>query len=115
MKGNRVWVIVLLFLLWPMYVKWTTGAWPIPQRTIDFSGGVRLIWQMDPADSIAKGLTADALQRQALQIAKDIFLFRLREFDSSDLTTSGSDIEFRPGSKFTLTVTDPPQPKKKKL
>ena len=31
------------------------------------------------------------------------------------MTTSGSDIEFRPGSKFTLTVTDPPQPKKKKL
>jgi len=93
MKGNRVWVIVLLFLLWPLYVKWIAGAWPIPQRTIDFSGGVRLIWQMDPADSIAKGLTTDALQQQALQSAKDIFLFRLREFESSDLTTkpTGSD------------------------
>jgi SecD/SecF fusion protein len=86
MKRGFVWCLVLAAVLWPLVVKQQTGKWPAPKGSLDFAGGVRLTYEMDPSDETARGITNDSLRAQALQRAKDTFLFRLRDFDLSELS-----------------------------
>jgi protein-export membrane protein SecD/preprotein translocase SecF subunit len=81
-----LWIIILASLAWPVVVKLHTGQWPKPHTSLDFAGGIRLAYEMDPSDQVAKGITNDTLRKQALQQAKDTFLFRLRDFNLSELS-----------------------------
>ena len=45
----------------------------------------RLVYRMSPTGIIAKGWTNTSSKLQALDHAKDTFLFRLREFNLSEL------------------------------
>jgi SecD/SecF fusion protein len=85
-RRNLVWLIVAAFAIWPIVVKLTTDRWPTPENSLDFAGGVRLLYEMDQQDAIVKGLTTDGQKQQALQQTKDTFLFRLRDFDLSELS-----------------------------
>lgn len=53
-------------------------------RSLDFTGGVRLEYVMDPADAVRRGLDVAERRQEALRQAKDVFLYRLKHFDLTE-------------------------------
>jgi SecD/SecF fusion protein len=58
-------------------------SWP---PSLDFTGGARLEYQLDDEDSIRKGIETSDERMDALQRCQEVFLFRLRRFDLSEIT-----------------------------
>jgi len=62
-------------------------------RSLDWHGGTRLEYKMNPGDVLQKGLDTQAARRKALKQAQRVFLFRLRNFDltENDVSPLGDD------------------------
>src|SRR5579871_1086977 len=62
-------------------------------RSLDFTGGVRLEYRMDPADAVRRGIDTDERRHEAIAQAERVFLFRLRNFDLTEnaVQTLGDD------------------------
>lgn len=57
-------------------------SWP---PSLDFTGGARLEYQIDKNDGIRKGIETSDEKQEALQRIQEVFLFRLRSFDLSEI------------------------------
>jgi len=53
--------------------------------SLDFSGGTRLEYQIDEKDAIRKGIETSKDQQAAIERVQELFLFRLRKFDLSEI------------------------------
>jgi|GEM_PF-3076916 len=53
--------------------------------SLDFTGGTRLEYQIDEKDAIRKGIDSPEGKRGALERIQELFLFRLRNFDLSEI------------------------------
>lgn len=80
-----VWALPLILVASIAYLVKRDGGltWP---PSLDFTGGVRLEYQIDPQDAVRKGLDTSDQMRDALERGKEVFLFRLRRFDLSEIT-----------------------------
>lgn len=79
-----VWAVPLVIIGSIAYLMYKDHglAWP---PSLDFTGGVRLEYRINDADAIRKGLETSAEREQALRQSQEAFLFRLREFDLSEI------------------------------
>lgn len=83
--GKLHWLLPLVVVVWFGYLALGEGGltWP---PSLDFTGGTRLEYGINEADAIRKGLETSPERQEALQRIQEVFLFRLRGFDLSEVT-----------------------------
>lgn len=79
------WLLPLAAIGWTVYLARQEGglSWP---PSLDLTGGVRLEYRIDPEAAIRQGIESPAHREEALARSQEIFLFRLRNFDLSEIT-----------------------------
>src|ERR1700733_13801923 len=76
-----IWLVLLAAATWPLVSRQLTGKWPEPTGSMDFQDGIRLEYEMNASDLLSRGITTSDARQKALEEAKGVLRFRLREFE----------------------------------
>ena len=79
------WLVPIIVIVWFLAMIGGKDGLGLPE-SLDLTGGVQLVYQLNAEDAAAKGITTPEEKRKALERVQEVFLLRLRRFDLSELT-----------------------------
>jgi SecD/SecF fusion protein len=84
-RNWTLWAIPVIVAGWILYLAMQKEglSWP---PSLDFTGGTRLEYRINKEDAIRKGFETSDERREALERCQEVFMFRLRGFDLSEIT-----------------------------